>query len=202
MIVKYIEPIDKKRVKVTMEDGCVFPLYKGDIRKHCIEEDNDVPEEKYFYILKDIVEKRGKDRALYLLQSSDKTEKQLRDKLSGGYYPPEIINNIIEFLKGYNYIDDCNFAKNYIDIYLKNNSVFLVKNKLLLKGINKEIIDLAIDEYLEKTQYNPEDLIRRLLEQKHYKFENADFKEKNKIISFLLRKGFNYDEIMGVLKEN
>lgn len=202
MIVKYIESIDKKRVKVTMEDGCVFPLYKGDIRKHSIEEDMDVPEDKYNYILKDIVEKRGKDRALYLLKSSDKTEKQLRDKLTGGYYPPVIINNIIDFLKNYNYIDDYSYAKNYIDIYIKNNSIFLIKNKLMIKGIDKEVLDLAIDEYLEKSEYNPHDLIRKLLEQKHYKFQDADFKEKNKIISFLLRKGFKYDEIIEVLREN
>ena len=44
------------------------------------------------------------------------------------------------------------------------------------------------------------ELIIKLLEKRHYDFENADFDEKQKQIRYLMGKGFSFDSIHSALK--
>lgn len=202
MLVEYIETIDKKRVKVIMEDQSFFPLYRGDLRKFAIEQGIDLSDEKHSQILKELVEKRGKDRAMYILKNSDKTEKQLRDKLAIGKYPPNIIDNIIEFLKSYGYVDDYAYAETYFRTYISSQSIKMIKYKLAGKGVEKAIIDAVAQECREEDNYNPQEMIEKILRKKHFLCDESDPKEKNRIISHLLRKGFNYDEIMETIRKS
>lgn len=200
MLIECIENLDKKKVLVRLEDGSFFPLYKGDIRKYAIEEAKDIDEEAYNYIMSELVYKRGRERALYILKSSDKTEKQLRDKLTGGNYPPVIIDRIVGFLKGYGYIDDYSYALSYVKAYAGVQSMNMMKSKLALKGIDKNTLNSVIDEYMENNEYDADKLIYDILRKKRFNYDSADIKEKNKIISHLMRKGFKYDNIIECIK--
>lgn len=200
MLVEKIENIDKRRFLIKFSDESFFPLYKSDIRKYGIEEGSEITTEIYKYIMSELVYKRGKERALYILGSSDKTEKQLRDKLAGGYYPPAVIDGIIDFLKLYGYLDDYEYALNYIKTYTQSQSIRAVKMKLAMKGMDKSIIDNAIEEYLESNEYDSKKLIYDILRKKRFNSDNPDIKERNSIISHLLRKGFKYDEIFECIK--
>lgn len=50
-------------------------------------------------ILKEVLFKRARERVLFLLKSSDKTEQELRRKLKDGGYPKEAADYAIDFLK-------------------------------------------------------------------------------------------------------
>ena len=58
---------------------------------------------------KSIAEK-AKHRALHLLEYMDRTEKNMRMKLAQGGYPQDVIDETIDFLKSYGYIDDQKYA--------------------------------------------------------------------------------------------
>ena len=64
------------------------------------------------------------------------------------------------------------------------------------KGISKDIFMPIVEElYVEEDSDVELDQIRKLLAKKHYDQEETDFKDKQKIMAFLLRKGFQMSDI-------
>ena len=65
--------------------------------------------------------------------------------------------------------------------------------QLTTKGVARDLIDAAFEECYEREDST--EAIRRLLEKKHYDPENATPEEKKKVMAYLVRKGFGYDDI-------
>lgn len=202
MIVKSIEKLSGKNVKVTMEDGISFPLYAGEIKRYSIGEEKHISDDLYEHIMEEIVYKRGRERAMYMLQCSDKTERQLRDKLAAGGYPEKIIEKIINFLKKYGYIDDYGYAVSFIKARKETMSTKMIKYKLMSRGIDKGIIENAFMEVSDMETGSEESIIMEIIRKKKFDYNNSGAKEKNRIIFYLLRKGFNYDDIMESIKKS
>ncbi|MBO6134293.1 MAG: regulatory protein RecX [Lachnospiraceae bacterium] len=146
-----------------------------------------------------------KERAMYIITNYSKTEKQLRDKLKQGKkYTDEVIDETIKFLKKHRYIDDNEFAKRYIELYKEKYSEKILRIKLYQKGIDKKIIDKVFEE--NSQNFNSEELIKKLLLKKcpdyYERAKDMEREEKSKIYAFLLRKGFSYDEIQDVMKND
>lgn len=147
-----------------------------------------------------------KERSLYILSKYSKTEKELRDKLkSGKKYNDDTIDKTIEFLKKHKYIDDEAFVKRYFEIHKNNNSYRQMKNKLFIKGIKKELIDKILLEEFNDEKIDESNTIKKLLLKKYPNYykekDDMDIKEKNKVFSYLARKGFSYEDISTVLRE-
>lgn len=195
MIVTDIVDLNKKQSKVFLDGSFAFVLYKGEIRKYALEIGKELKEEDCREIVSVVLVKRSKLRAMHLLKSMDRTEKQLREKLKDGGYPPEVIDIALDYVKGYGYIDDQRYASNYIRTYSRSKSRKRIMYDLEARGISKEIYE----EYLED---NPEDemvQIQKWLQKKRYERETADFKTKQKMAASLARKGFSYDNIQRAL---
>lgn len=144
-----------------------------------------------------------KERSLYILQNYSKTEKQLRDKLKkGGKYTDEIIDKTLGFLKKHHFIDDEAYAKRFIETHKSAYSKKVIKEKLYIKGIKKNLIDKVLEE--NEDTFDEALVIRKLLLKKCPDYferrDSMDIKEKQKILAFLYRKGFTYDNIQEVMK--
>ena len=59
--------------------------------------------------------KEAKLKALQLLTGMDRTENQLREKLKQKEYPTEIVEQAIEYVKSFGYINDERYAQRYIE---------------------------------------------------------------------------------------
>lgn len=144
-----------------------------------------------------------KERSIYILTNYSKTEKQLRDKLKqSGKYSLEIIDKTIIFLKEHNFLNDKDFANRFIELHKNVYSKRAIRQKLLIKGINRELLDEVFsdnEENIDETQ-----VIKRLLLKKcpnyYEQINNIDIKEKQKIYAFLMRKGFSYNMVSSVMK--
>ena len=67
---------------------------------------------------------------------------------------------------------------------------------LLRKGISKETINSAYEQCAQEEQLtDEEEIIKKLLEKKHYSSQDATYEESQKMIGFLYRKGFSLDKI-------
>ena len=146
-----------------------------------------------------------KERAIYIITNYSKSEKQLRDKLKkGGKYTDEIIDETIKFLKKHNFINDVDFAKRFVETHKHIYSVKVLRQKLYLKGIKKNIIDDTFED--EELEIDEEAIIKKLLLKKcpdYYEREREmDPKERQKLLAYLFRKGFGYDKISDVMKCN
>lgn len=191
MTVTSIVPLDKRRNKILLDEDLVLVLYKGECRRYHIEQDGELSDEQYQEIVTTILFKRARERVFYLLKSSDKTEAELRRKLRGGYYPQPVIDHVIAQMKNYHYVNDDNYARNYLENQGKRKSKRQLAFDLQRKGISED----TVRDMMEECPVDEEELVVKLLKKKHYDPENCPWEERQKLAAFLGRKGFSYEVI-------
>ncbi len=195
MIVMEIVPFDKRRSKIILEDDFTLVLYRGEIKKFEIQEGKLLSEETYQTILQEVLVKRARERVLYLLKASDKTEQELRRKLKEGGYPKEAADDAINFLKVHRFIDDQEYGRRYVEFNQRRKSKKQIQYELQKKGLDREMVR----EILTEQPVNEEAQIKAYVSRKCLKPEEMDFKERSRIMAALGRKGFSYDAISHVL---
>lgn len=187
-----IRKLSGGRYLVTLDDAFQFPLYGKELDAYGIREEEMLKEEAETEILQEVLPKRAKLCAMHFLQSSDRTEQQLRRKLETLFYPEEVIGQAVAYVKRFHYIDDLRFAVNYIECRSGSKSMRLIEQELYQKGISKETFSEAAEQ-AERPDEAAQ--IRQWLKKKNYSAENADRKETERICRFLVRKGYSISEI-------
>lgn len=192
-IVTKIEELDKKRSKIYINQEFAFVLYKGEIVQYKLKTEEAIEDSIYETIRKEILPKRAKKRCLNLLQKKSYTEYKLREKLIEGLYTQDIIDEAIDYVKSFHYVNDYDYACQYIFYHKETESRRKIEEKLSLKGIDREILSQAFqDSYEEEEQQEIElQQAKKLLEKKNYNAETMDWKEKQKVYAFLARKGIS-----------
>ena len=141
-----------------------------------------------------------RDYALYLIEFRDRTEKELREKLVGKGYGEEEIEDTVEFLRNYGYLDDKRYASHFIHdaINLKKWGKIRIRTELARKGIDREIIDFSIEDAFAEIEND------RVFEMMEKRFSDSDFsnmKERTRIFNFFMRRGFTPEEIKGAMNK-
>ena len=200
-IITRIEELDKKRSKIYINQEFAFVLYKGEIAQYKLIEERPIEDEAYHVIQNEILPKRAKKRSLNLLQKRSYTEQKLREKLTEGYYREAIVEEAIEYVKSFHYIDDYEYACQYIFYHKEAESRRKMEDKLRIRGISRETLEQAFgDSYDEEEQLEMElQQAKKLLDKKKYDVDAADWKEKKKVHAFLMRKGISDSVIRKVM---
>lgn len=190
-----IAPLDKKRRKVYIDGQYAFPLYVSELRKYNIEA-GAVLEENVYDDICSLLMRRVRERILYLITVYDRSEQNIRQKISMAGYRGSFVDDAIDSLKEYGYIDDLRFARYYAESMrdTKGRSAFAISRSLYEKGISRDVIDTVMGEL----DIDEDAQILKVLSSKGYNEENIrqiDDKERQKLISSLMRKGFSYDLI-------
>ena len=192
-----IEKLDKGKRRIRFENGESCIVYYSEIRGLHLEEDAYVSYEIYEKLFKEVVGKRAKKRALHLLEQMDRTEQQLREKLMASEYPVRCIDDAIEYVKSFHYLDDERYAQTFTRYKKDKMSRQQIKQKLMMKGVSREIVSEAIEE-----EYDVDETvhIRSILEKKHFSNETADEGEFRRVYNYLLRRGFRSNDILKEMK--
>lgn len=192
-----IERLEKGKRRVSFENGLTCIMYVSEIRNLCLEEDDYISLEIYEKIFKEIIGKRVKKRALFLLEKMDRTEYQLREKLKASDYPTCCIDDAISYVKNYHYLDDERYAETYTRYKKEKMSRQQIKQKLIMKGISKD----TISDVIEK-EYDVDETIQiqSILEKKRYSSEDCNDKEFRRLYNYLLRRGFRSNDILKEMK--
>ncbi len=143
MMVTSILPVDKRKSKVFLEEGFAFVLYRGEVERFGIEEGKELEADVYQRILTEVLLGRAKERALYLLKSSGKTEAWMKKKLQEAGYPEEAVDYAMNFLKEYGFINDRAYAESYVRSYGNRKSRRQLVYELSQKGVSQEEISEA-----------------------------------------------------------
>lgn len=196
MIVTKIEPINTKKCRIYLNDEPAFWLYSGELFKYQIKEETELSQEQQEELYRTVLAKRAKLRCMNLLKVMDKAEEELRRKLRREEYPESVIEEALEYVKSYHYVDDLRYARNYIDWKKESKSRQQIEYELLGKGVSSELIRQAWEE-TEPVDVSAQ--ILRWAEKKHFDILTEDSKERQKFYQFLLRKGFLYSDIKKAL---
>ncbi|MCR5836893.1 MAG: recombination regulator RecX [Lachnospiraceae bacterium] len=184
-----VSPYNKMKVRVKLDSGFTFALYKGEISKYKIFTDEYISEEILNQIVDEVLKKRAKERALYLISDVIKTKKQITDKLEKDCYPKSVIDYVISFLEEYSFVDDYSYACSYVQTYSSRKSVSQLKCDLYKKGIEKSMIESVLSE----CEIDEDASIDRLMERGIRKYDINDISGKRKLYAMLMRKGYGYD---------
>ena len=187
-------PVGKTKYRVYLEGKSPFVLYRRECITFGISEDTAVPEECYEEMMTHL-KKRALKYAVYILEASDRTEGQIRDKLHNAGYPEEASDYVVEKLCGYHYIDDRNYAEHFVERNCNTMSIREMENKLYGKKVPEEIIREVIVSYKSDNYDADEEAFLYHFNKKHIEPEALESKEKQKLSAYFLRKGFSYDLI-------
>lgn len=125
-----------------------------------------------------------------------RSEKEVNDYLCKKIYEKKLdknfINSIVEKLKEKKYLDDAKFAEWYAEnrFVKKGVSKKRLKMELMKKGISQE----TIEEVLEKR--NDEEEILKMMAKKRGKYTDE------KLIAYLVRQGFSYNEAKKAVEDS
>ena len=190
----------KDRVNIYVDEEYFMAVYAELVYTHSLKKGMEIDKESLESLLHDEMYMKAKNKALTILSKSDQSEKKIREKLLNDF-DENIVEDVIEFLKGYKLIDDNLLAEKIVhdNMNLSKFGKNKIKQNLYNKGIGATDIQTAIsqidpDEEYENAKYLAEKRLKRL------KGEDKN-KINQKIYQHLAYKGFNYDIIKRVLRE-
>ena len=196
MIVTNVEELAKSRSKIYIDGEFAFVLYKGELRLYGMKVGAQLSQSDYQTIMNEVLPKRAKLRSMNLLKSKDYTKEQLKRKLREGFYPEMVIDEAIEYVKSYHYIDDYRYCIQFIEYNAGAKSRQRMIRDLGIKGVDREVILKAMDELSKNASlYSEDELIRDLIMKKNYDIQTTDIKEKQRIMRYLYGKGFSMESI-------
>lgn len=147
------------------------------------------------------IARRAKLRAIHLLEYMDRTEKNMRGKLQQGNYPLEVIDETIEYLKYHGYIDDKRYASRYLALRLNGKGHRRLFMELQQKGVDMSLIQEAWEELCQDEDTDERAAIRELVDKKIGERTMLPRKEYQRLVNYLARRGFSWEDISAVLEE-
>ena len=200
MTVTDITEVSKSRKKVWIDEEFAFVLYQSELRTYGIAKGEEITEESYRTIMTELLPKRAKLRAMNLLQSRAYTTSQLEDKLVMGGYPEQIVQEAIEYVSSFNYLNDGRYACDFIECNRDKKSKRRIFQDLATKGISGDIVEEAWSQTVGEDQDELErEQILHWIRKKNFSAEEASPKDKQKMMAFLYRKGFTIENIRNAL---
>lgn len=135
------------------------------------------------------------NKALKLINTRYKTKKEIYKYLEEKGYLPQTIFYCLDKLMEYNYVDDEKYALSYINHHKTKSGKLKLKQELLQKGVSEDIIDTALKEMDSQAEEI------KILAEKYMKSKEDTKENYLKLYKYLLTKGFEYEEITRVLRE-
>lgn len=166
--------------------------------RHNLYKGKDVDAEDVRRIAFDSARQEGIDLALKKLKNR-KTEQEIRTLLIEEGLTEQVIEAVVAYLSDYGFLDDEAYAllfsrdKRNINGYGPVKIAYALRNK----GVDGKYISRALGEYTTDLE---KDMIQSIVEKKYLRDGELN-KTWEKIVRFLLSRGFHYDPIKDVLRQ-
>jgi len=136
------------------------------------------------------------DQSLNLIMRRPRSRWEMETYLKRKKYSTEQIANVLQILEEKNYINDADFARRWIESrrLLKNSS----KRKLTMELRQKRVNDDIITDAIGNDETDEKDVLRELIVKKR---TQSRYQDNQKLMAYLSRQGFRYDDIKSVLEE-
>lgn len=175
-------------------DGEIFKLHSEIIVKYSLSTNGEIEMERLAEIVFESDVITATNLAMNYISSRVVSTKQLKDYLRNKGYKSGVVKRVIDKFNEYSILNDENYANSYIQAKQKTLSKRAIENKLIQKGVSKEIIEACTDDYDELSV--AENIANKFMKNKEEDRENI-----NKLIRHLNYKGFNYEIISKILEK-
>lgn len=115
----------------------------------------------------------------------------------------EAIERVVENFKEIGYLNDDTWTKGFVRRQMESKrGPRAIAQKLSQKGFDTSEIEAAMDEFQgEAGEAAQLSAIKQLLKTRYHKRNLSDFKEKQKVVAALARRGFDFSLIMEALAQ-
>ncbi|MDD3831578.1 MAG: RecX family transcriptional regulator [Clostridia bacterium] len=135
------------------------------------------------------------DKALSYISRSVRTVKQMRDYLTQKAFAESVIEDTINKLIYYKYLDDTAYASMYTAYASGNKGARAIAYELKNKGVDSQIIELALTQLDEDKMYNT----CYELALKYTRSKLLDDKTINNLMRYLMSRGYEYSTVSSVV---
>lgn len=173
----------------------IFEKYKVSVDMYFSEDE--ILEMKYFSDIE-----RAKSRAINYISGKLKTKYEVRLKLKENGFAEDVIDEVLDILEKEEYLNDKVYCEIFIEDKKKLNGYGKnkIKSLLIQKGISKNIFEDFLNEFEYDEEFDNA-LKMGIKKLELLSNEEDNFKKKQKIINYLVYRGFGFDVINDVLKE-
>jgi len=199
---------DKDRVNVFVDGKYRFSLDITQVAELGIKTGSEYTEEELVELENESQFGKLYTRALEYALTRPRSQREMRDYLyrktrdtptkEGGLrkgVSKELTDRVFDRLIAKGYVDDEKFTRFWIENrnLRRGTSFRRLKAELAAKGVSGGIVD----EFLEKSERQELDELRKVVAKKAIKYDDPQ-----KLIGYLVRQGFRYDDIRSVLNED
>lgn len=201
IITKLSSQKNQKRVNLFLDNKFAFGLTLNEVLKHNLAVGKNLTNLQVEQLFLSSQEEEIYQKTLNFLSFRPRSEKEIKDYLSKKLTKKKITDEqliqsikekIISHLKDQKLVDDDAFTNWWLEqrLTFKPKGKIALRVELLKKGIDKEIIEQAL---LTIDNQQLVSLAKKLVEKKIRLYQCLPiFKLKQKLISFLLRRGFDF----------
>ena len=131
---------------------------------------------------------REKTKVFKYIMFKKRAENEIRNKFKT-QIQEEMLENIIEYLKEAGYINDYNFIEKQVNEYmnLKNMSIQEIKYKLMVKGIERKLIEKYIEDNIEELKEYERKSAEKIKTKKLAQMDEQEIKQ------YLYKKGYKVE---------
>jgi len=141
-----------------------------------------------------IDKKEAINRLKKICSKKEKCLSEIKNKLKEWQINDEDASEIIEILLQENYINEERYVNAFVNDKIKFDKWGKKKivHELRMKGINETLINKAINDIDEEEYYK---ILKNLIEKKKKLIGDSSFETRQKLIRFLISKGYDFDDI-------
>ena len=131
---------------------------------------------------------REKTKVFKYIMFKKRAENEIRNKFRT-QIQEEMLEEIIEYLKEAGYINDYNFIEKQVNEYmnLKNMSIQEIKYKLVVKGIERKLIEKYIEDNIEELEEYERKSAEKIKTKKLAQMDEQEIKQ------YLYKKGYKVE---------
>ena len=196
MKIERVSRKDEKNVSVYFDNGERLILSEDTFYNSGLRKGDEISEDRFSFFIEQNILYHIKQRAFSYLARRFHSERELLIKLKQKSYEERLIKLVLNELREKSFIDDQVFANHFIEEKLKRKrwGTNKIRAALFNKGVSVSIIDEVLKSFDSEEDQNEAAL--SLVKKKYEnlkKRETDNRKLKQKLIAFLLSRGFEYE---------
>jgi len=193
---------NKERYNVYVDGAFSFAASKECIIKNDLHLQTEVTKDMIEKILYEDEYRTALDYAFKRLAYKQFSKNELFKILENKGYDERTINNVLEKLAEYNYINDNELSRMIVSDLTRINKLGkkAIYSKMIGKKINNETAKAALENITpEMEAENAFDILKKYAEK--YNYDGENIKVKQKIYRLLINKGYSWDTINDVFSK-
>jgi regulatory protein len=193
---------NENRVSVFVDGKYSFSLSLDQLLEEKLKKNDELDESRIKQLKKISDEGKLKQRTLEWVMGRPHSTREFRDYLYKKQADKDLIEAWVVEFSDKKYLDDIRYAKWFADIRRrKNKSTRAITAELYSKGISSVTIQSVITELDNEESDNEKTENEALVELVNKLRNRPRYQDEQKLISYLIGKGFSYGAIKEVLKQ-